>query len=364
MSDDESIGVIEHLPTGNIGLDALTNGGLIKNKVNIIYGPENTCKSTIVLGMIAYQQSVDPDFTAAYCDNEKVFDRSYATSFGIDPDRLIVSPAFRNAEQAYDFCIEFADGPNLLVVDTIQALASKGELEDSKGKARSTEANSMALIPRLLSQFLRMYTSEASGKATLVLLSQVRLDLGAFIPTAKKTGGKAIDHYNVLNLRLASPTITSNWPWTVTKQTAPPKSFPIKVKIDKAKMQGRHDGNEIMMYFYKGRFDKTLNTLAIAKDLGLWDGKTISFRTEIEITNAGSMKANDILVEKMNVRAAGIRDMFENRKYNTEALEYLESELPRAYNRIANEDMNYEHESERTSSDEERNVTTEGKTES
>lgn len=147
LSENEEIGVIKHLETGNIGLDTITNGGLIAGKVNILYGAENTGKSTLLLDVIAHQHKINPDFVAALCDNEKVFDREYAISKGIDLERLIVGSGFTSAEQAYDFCNDLTKTKqvDMLVVDTIQALSSEAELRDSKGKDKSTANNSMAL---------------------------------------------------------------------------------------------------------------------------------------------------------------------------------------------------------------------------
>lgn len=334
MSDNELIGKIEHLPTGNVSFDVLTNGGLVKGKVNIIYGGENTGKSTFMLDTIAHLQSIDENFVAALCDNEKVFDRDYAIERGVDPDRLMVGAGFGSAENAYDFCNKFAHSGliDMLVVDTIQALASKSEMEDGKGKERSTEDNSMALIPRLLSQFLRMYTSKAAGDVTLVLLSQVRLDLGGMgmIKTAKKTGGKAIDHYNILTVKMASTKAHSGndkqgtkWPWTVANENdAPPKSFTDFLKIDKAKMKGRYDGNSISMHFHKGWFEEKLNVLALGKRLGLHDGKTLKYETTGTVDGVDGDHYEEF-------KAKGFRDMYN--RIPDEAVQWLKSQLNAAY---------------------------------
>ena len=331
LSENDSIGIITHLPTGIIGLDVITNGGLIQGKVNTIYGGENSGKSTQLLDIIAYNHKIDPDFIAAVCDNEKVFDREYALSKGIDPERLIVGSDFNTAEQAYDFCNEMAASNliDLLAVDTIQALASKGEIVTKKGKKKSTEDDTMALIPRLLSQFLRMYTSQTTGNTTLVLLSQVRLDLGSFMPSAKKTGGKAIDHYNVLTVKLVSTKAHSGsdkygtkWPWPIaTEQESPPKSFTLKMRIDKAKMQGRYDGNVLTMYFYQGEFEEKLNVLAIAKSLGLHDGKTLNYETIISEDGSRTL----VTPISKEFKAKGFRDMY--KRVPDEAIAWLKAQL-------------------------------------
>lgn len=338
MSDNDKIGLIEHLETGLIGLDTITNGGIIKNKVNIIWGGENSGKSTMMLDIIAHQQRLDDTFVAALCDNEKVFDREYALSKGIDPERLIVGADFKTAEQAYDFCNDVAAAGlvNMLIVDTIQALASQGEMVTKKGKIKSTADDTMALIPRLLSQFLRMYTSQSSGNVTLVLLSQVRLDLGSFMPSAKKTGGKAIDHYNVLNLKLASSKAHSGsdasgtkWPWTVgTEKDSPPKSFTLKMKIDKAKMKGRYDGNVLTMHFHRGKFDEKLNVLSIAKQLEMHDGKILLYKIQAS-TLDDALGGDENGVIEQEFKAKGFKDMYH--RVPAEAISWLKAQLIEKY---------------------------------
>jgi len=338
MSENKTLGVIKHISTGNIGIDAITNNGIIEGKVNIIYGGENSCKSTLALDLVAERQRKDPEFIAAICDNEKVFDRIYAESKGIDLSRLWLSPAFNEAEQAYDFCNEAATSGlvDMLIVDTIQALASKGEIVTKKGKKKSTEDDTMALIPRLLSQFLRMYTSQTTGTVTLILLSQVRIDLGGqgMIKSAKKTGGKAIDHYNILTLKLTKFSIlgTGNWPHAIASQAeAPPKSFPVQVRIDKAKMQGRFDGNKIMIYFYKGQFEHKFNVLAIAKDLGMHDGKLLKYKKEFEDSHG-----KDCEIEE-EFKAKGFKDMYN--RVPDEAISYLASRIIDKYGESINEEL-------------------------
>lgn len=342
MSDNEHIGKIEHLETGIIGLDTISNGGIIKGKINIIWGGENTGKSTLLLQTIAHRQAKDPDFVAVLCDNEKVFDRSYAESLGVDPDRLIVGAGFESAENAYDFCNDFARSGEvqMVVIDTIQALASKGELYKSSGAQKSTEDNTMALIPRLLSQFLRMYVSQTSMTTTLVLLSQVRLDLGSFVPSKKKTGGQAIDHYNIFNVQLnstkahsGSETNDTKWPWTITtEKESPPKSFVLKMKIHKAKMEGRYDGNTLTMYFHKGKFEDKLNVLAIAKRLGLHDGKTLIYYKRNNFLDDAIAAGSDWQEEPIEFKAKGFKDMYT--RIPDDAIRWLKTQIIPAYTNI------------------------------
>jgi hypothetical protein len=138
------------------------------------------------------------------------------------------------------------------------------------------EANTIAQIPRLYSQFLRMYTSLNTG-LSLVLVSQVRTAGigGTGMPFDGMTGGNAIGHYCNLIVKMTRSESTAQWPYTVA--ALPPHSYVVLYKIDKIKGAGRYRGLKIKGYFYKGKFDKRFNIIAIAKDLEIHDGRTFTY---------------------------------------------------------------------------------------
>ena len=279
LSEDDSIGVIERLPTGIVAFDVVTNGGFAKGKINQIFGGESTGKSTLFQRSMGNWQNDNPEFFTAYLPSEKTFDRDWAIKNGCDPDMLWIFEAL-NAEMNLDFCMKCAlpdSGVDCLIIDTLQALASIKEVyKKSGGKItkteKSVENDSMALIPRLYSQFLRMYTSRTIDNLTLILASQVRTDLSPMANGAKRaTGGNAIGHYNVLSVKM---TRTGMGDWPGGKEKLPPNSYPGKFVITKSKLKDRYKGNELPFYFYKGSFDHDFNVLALARHLNiLVDGK-------------------------------------------------------------------------------------------
>jgi RecA/RadA recombinase len=141
MSDDETIGKIDHLPTGIIGIDTLTDGGIIKGKINQISGAAGCGKSTMILRTIGNIQQRDETFLANYQNSEQTLDRDYAIFNGIDPARFLVGE-FATNEQVADFCNYITDPEShisLSAFDTIQALSCEGELY--KGKKDDAEAS-------------------------------------------------------------------------------------------------------------------------------------------------------------------------------------------------------------------------------
>lgn len=337
LDENENIGKIERLPTGIIGFDVLSNGGWVKNKINQLVGGESVGKTTKLLKSIAHWQETIKDFMAAYIPAEKSFDREWAMKQGCAEDATWVYEP-RTAEENLDFVMKCAaddSGVDCLIIDTLQALASSKEVYKGKKadgspseKERSVNDDTMALLPRLYSQFLRMYTSKAQDTLTLILASQVRTDITSMARDKdKETGGNALRHYNVLNVKM---TRKGDSAFPIKEgEKAPPNSYAVQLTITKSKVKDRYRGNKLLIYFYHGSFDHRFNVICIARDLGLWDGKTLEYETD-GLTDSASETI------KKEFKARGLKDAIE--KMPDEAVAYLESKLQDAYTKIV---MNY-----------------------
>jgi len=330
LDENENIGKIERLPTGLIGFDVLTGGGWVKNKINQLVGGESTGKTTSLLNSFAYWQKTMEDFLTAYIPAEKNFDREWAMAQGCEPDSMWVYEP-RSAEENLDFVMKCSnESPvNCLVIDTLQALASvkevyKGKKPDGShsDKERSTEDDTMALIPRLYSQFLRMYTAKTTDTLTLILTSQVRTDITSMsMMKDKETGGNALKHYNMLNVKMTRVS-DSKFPIIIDKKP-PPNSYAVQLEITKSKVKNRYRGNKLLMYFYKGSFEHKFNVLALAKDIGgIHDGKGYTYtNTEGQV---------------VEIKAKGFNDLYN--KITDEAIADMEKQLMNAYTKKV---MNY-----------------------
>ena len=332
LSEDEKLGKIEKLPTGLIALDTLTNGGLAKGHVNLIYGGESAGKTTTFFEIIKHCQRTLTDFLPGYVSAEKSLDRIYATAVGVDANEVVIMEG-ETAENNTDFCIQAADpenGYNLLIVDTLQALASKQELyKGSTETVRSTEDNSMALLPRVYSQFFRMYTSRSIGQLTLLFGSQVRTDLSnPMFARDKQTGGNALKHYNLITIQMRR---AGDSEWPTGKDGVPPNSFVVVLSLDKAKIPNRYRGNKINMYFKEGKFEHKFNVVALAKDIGLHDGKTLKYEVDEPLADSASE------TKEVEFKARGFNDFYN--RIPDEAVEWLEKRINEAYTKQV---MSYE----------------------
>ena len=79
----------ERLPTGWFAVDLETGGGIPEGRATIVYGPEDSMKTSLCLKLVAQAQKKYPNKSAVYIDIEGVFSKKWARTFGVDVDKLV-----------------------------------------------------------------------------------------------------------------------------------------------------------------------------------------------------------------------------------------------------------------------------------
>ncbi len=193
---DKSHEKIDVIPTGCIVLDyALGIGGVPRGRIVEIYGPESSGKTTVSLHIIAEAQKLGG--MAAFIDAEHALDPVYAGKLGVNLDELYVSQP-DNGEQALDICDKLVQsgGFDIVVVDSVAALAPKAEIEGEMGD------NFIGLQARLMSQAMRKLTGIINKSNTcVVFINQLREKVGVMFGSPETTaGGKALKFYSSVRL--------------------------------------------------------------------------------------------------------------------------------------------------------------------
>src|ERR1017187_10726632 len=149
LGSKDGIVPVSVISAGSISLDAaLGDGGLPRGRVNEIFGPESSGKTTIALQVIAEAQKAGG--IAAFIDVEHALDPNYAKKLGVDVDNLLISqPDY--GEQALEVLDALIDTRafRIIVVDSVSALVPKAELDGDMGDSH------MGLHARLMSQAMR-----------------------------------------------------------------------------------------------------------------------------------------------------------------------------------------------------------------
>jgi len=187
---------IETISSGSLGLDiALGIGGLPRGRIDEIYGPESSGKTTLALHAIAEVQKAGG--TAAFVDAEHALDPVYARKLGVQIDDLIVSQP-DTGEQALEITdtLVRSNAVDILVVDSVAALTPRAEIEGEMGDSH------VGLQARLMSQALRKLTGSISrSRCIVIFINQVRMKIGVMYGNPETTtGGNALKFYASVRL--------------------------------------------------------------------------------------------------------------------------------------------------------------------
>ena len=196
LNRDRTGEVIGSISTGALTLNlALGIGGVPRGRVIELYGPESSGKTTLVSHIVAEAQRGGG--LAAFIDTEHALDPTYMKTIGVDLDSLLVSQP-NSGEEALNICESLVRTGDLdvIVVDSVAALAPKAELEGAMGDSH------VGLQARLMSQAMRKLTSVLNQtKTCCIFTNQIREKIGVMFGSPETTpGGRALKFYSSVRM--------------------------------------------------------------------------------------------------------------------------------------------------------------------
>jgi recombination protein RecA len=185
------------ISTGALTLDAAIGvGGIPRGRITEVYGPDGAGKTTLALSVIAAAQQAGG--LACFIDTEHALDLGWATTVGVDTDRLVVCQP-EDGEQALQVADLLVRSGSLevLVLDSIAALVPRVELDGDMGTSYpGVQAN-------LLSQALRKLCGRvARAGVAVVVTNQLRQRAGTPGTPTYTAGGRALGYYASVRLDL------------------------------------------------------------------------------------------------------------------------------------------------------------------
>lgn len=193
------------IPSGSLALDyAMGTGGYVRGRLTELVGPWSTGKTTMSIMAIAEAQRLYPEEFCGFVDMEHTFDPAWATSHGVDVERLyLVQP--NSAEEVADAMKFMTDAGffSMLILDSIGAMIPKDEV------TRDAEEELVGRYAKIITRMVKISTVQShQHNVAILLINQLRAVIGANMPGAKKTtkpGGFALQHVtsHVLDFRKA-----------------------------------------------------------------------------------------------------------------------------------------------------------------
>jgi recombination protein RecA len=164
--------------------------GYPKGRLIEVYGPESSGKTTLSLHAISEIQR--DGGVCAFIDAEHALDVTYARKLGVDADNLLVSQP-DCGEQALEIAdtLIHSGAVDLVVIDSVAALAPKAELEGDMGD------HHMGLQARMMSQAMRKLTAVTHRTgSTIIFINQTRQKIGVVFGNPETTtGGNALKFF-------------------------------------------------------------------------------------------------------------------------------------------------------------------------
>jgi recombination protein RecA len=181
---------IRRISTGILTLDFLLGGGIALGRITEFYGQYAALKSHALYRTIALAQAQGR--SCALMDAEHSFDPIHAARLGVELDTLTMVGELEVGEEIIDVgeALIRSGKFDLVGVDSIAALVPKDELEES------AEASQMGKMGKLTSKMARKWNAVNSGGTAVVLINQVRENVGVHYGNPEKpVGGRAFGFF-------------------------------------------------------------------------------------------------------------------------------------------------------------------------
>lgn len=197
--------------TGSPAVDALLGGGLHKGSMSEFYGKPQSGKSTLALSTA--RQVIRQGGRVLYIDLERGLDireghqRSWLEVNGIDPFDTYHFAVVQDrpnqplaAEDIYELIIDAMEQNKYqyIVLDSMAGMTTRSELAGEIGESH------FGAVAKVNSQALKiLFRKFGSNREThITFINQVRDQIAGGMGGLKSTGGRALEHYVGLKLRL------------------------------------------------------------------------------------------------------------------------------------------------------------------
>lgn len=197
---------VDFIPTGCLLLDLALGGGWAERKVCNLVGDSSSGKTLLATEAIANFLAKYPKGRARFRDVEEAFIPSYARTLGVPVEKIdFGKKKLLTVEDLYADLKEVtakARGPEFYALDSVDALSDEAELGRDFGEATfgGNKAKKMSEL------FRRIMAMIESSSVTLMIISQVRADIGPFASArgTKQSGGWAVKFYRSQALYLST----------------------------------------------------------------------------------------------------------------------------------------------------------------
>ena len=191
---------VEVISTGSLSLDSSIGvGGIPKGMITELFGPEGSGKTTVALN--TSKTVVNNGGRVLYIDvenllNPQLLKAVLGEDFDIDGIQIMTPDSAEDAFIMAEAGIESGEF-ELIVVDSIGAMASRKEKEVEFDK------DTMGQLPKLVGRFIKRNAYDIrTSNIALLILNQVRDNVGSYVKGYKTPGGHQLQHQAAVRISL------------------------------------------------------------------------------------------------------------------------------------------------------------------
>jgi recombination protein RecA len=314
LSNATDVEVIKQ-KTPSISLNNALKGGFAYGRQVLVWGNKSAGKSSFCLQMIGEAQKEGK--LCAWIDAEQSFDPEWAKKLGVDTDKLVYSAA-KTINDMVDVATQLMKAKiDIIVVDSISALLPAIYFEKDSDELKAlentkqigAEAKDMTNAVKMLN-----YANNQDGQTLLVLISQLRNNIGAMYASHMPTGGLAVKFFSSTVVKLWSSDSDNN---ALKSKIAVGDKF-IEGKVGR-KVNWHIDFNKTGPGFLSGEYDF------------YFDGDTIGVDKVADLVDTaellGTIEKGGAWYTVLGERLQGRAKVIEYLKENPEKLKELESTI-------------------------------------
>lgn len=228
------------IPFSSPRANYMTYGGVPRRGMVEFFGEEHGGKTTSALDLCANAQRIfkeeNPEnpLKVVFVDAEWTLDSVWAATLGVDLDSLyIVRPEQQSAEQVlqmmYDLCKTGEVG--LMVLDSVPKLVSKQALD--KSIEEKTYAGNSVAITTFVNKF---DTLPATSRPCLIMINQLRDNLGDDWKPTKTPGGRAVRHEYKMRIQFSKGPYIDDAGYEQKSGCENPQGNIVRMRLEKNKV--------------------------------------------------------------------------------------------------------------------------------
>jgi recombination protein RecA len=314
LSNATDVEVIKQ-KTPSISLNNALKGGFAYGRQVLVWGNKSAGKSSFCLQMIGEAQKEGK--LCAWIDAEQSFDPEWAKKLGVDTDKLVYSAA-KTINDMVDVATQLMKAKiDIIIVDSISALLPAIYFEKDSDELKAlentkqigAEAKDMTNAVKMLN-----YANNQDGQTLLVLISQLRNNIGAMYASHMPTGGLAVKFFSSTVVKLWSSDSDNN----ALKSKIAVGDKLIEGKVGR-KVNWHIDFNKTGPGFLAGEYDF------------YFDGDTIGVDKVADLVDTaellGTIEKGGAWYTVLGERLQGRAKVIEYLKENPEKLKELESTI-------------------------------------